>query len=126
MSEALRVTITGAGGRMGQALAYAAQGRSDLRIAAALDHAQAEEALVEGEAPVDVGDAKVHVVEMRATRAARSASTAVAVAVSASAIRPLTASWWVRAAAISRSSSANLFFCDRRCAAAVGASAAAR
>ena len=42
MSEALRVTITGAGGRMGQALAYAAQGRSDLRIAAALDHAQAE------------------------------------------------------------------------------------
>jgi len=42
MSEALRVTITGAGGRMGQALARAAEGYSDLQLVAALDHADAE------------------------------------------------------------------------------------
>lgn len=42
MSEALRVAITGASGRMGQALALAAEGYQGLRLAAALDHPDAQ------------------------------------------------------------------------------------
>lgn len=42
MSEALRVAITGASGRMGQALALAADGHEGLRLAAALDHPDAQ------------------------------------------------------------------------------------